>query len=114
MSGDLEIGQLQANMKNVADSISDIKQYLGKGIERHTEVMSKLAVISNKQDNMQLEFKDYKIECTKERDDHEDRITTVENYQGTQKKTMAFIAATAALFITVGGKFLEKLAALFS
>lgn len=101
MTGDNHENRLstvEANLANIARGVEEIKSYLYKGSDRHTEIISRLAVIDSKQN----EYAKYQQDCENDRGGHEKRITAVENYQASQKRLIAALSATVSTVIALG------------
>jgi hypothetical protein len=89
---------VEANLSNIARGVEEIKTYLYKGSDRHTEIISRLAVIDSKQN----EYAKYQQDCESDRGGHEKRLTAVETYQTGQRKTIATLSAVISTIIALG------------
>lgn len=121
MPGERESGQIQADLSNLKESVSEIKEYLGNGIKRHTEVMSAIAVITSNQANfqanltlVQTNLATYQKNCDDDRKGLGGRLNDVENFQKTQIKAAAAAGGFVGFLAYGGGKMLEKIGAWFS
>lgn len=110
MAGDLEIGQLQAGIQNLSSRFDRIETYLGKGVDRHTEVMTELALVRHSQEN----FTEYTARCDEDRQAMGQRIADVEVFQKNQIKVAAAAGGLLGFLAYGGGKAMEKFWGLFS
>lgn len=95
-SNDGRLSAVESDVKNIAKGIEDIKGFLYKTSERHTEIIGRLAVIDSKQDD----FKEYTEKCELDRSQQEKRITKCENYQANQRSVAMGIAAVVSAAFT--------------
>jgi hypothetical protein len=119
-----------ANISNIAKSVDYLVQRSDASALQHTEVISKLAVISSKQDDT----KAYQDKCDVERRDHDKRIsaaettitelnkrmdkmeeldldrrtTKVEGFQNTQLKVAGTAGGFIALIVTGAIEWIKK------
>lgn len=92
---------LEAESSRNTIEIEKLWQNVDRRNQNHTEVMSTLAVIVNKQDD----FKAYTTECETERKELNNRVNVIEGHQKTQKAIMLALASVGSAFGTVIGFF---------
>ncbi len=93
-----------ANISNMVKSVDYLVQRSDAAANQHTEVISKLAVISSKQDDTKarLDKGDDQIR------DMDKRITKVETFQHTQLKLAGTVGGIIALVVTGAVEWLKK------
>ena len=98
------LSTVEANLTNIARGVEEIKSYLYKGSDRHTEIISRLAVIDSKQND----YAKYQQDCESERGGHDKRLSAVEAYQATQRRTIATLSAVISTIIALGIELFRK------
>lgn len=93
-----------ANISNIVKSVDYLVQRSDASAIQHTEVISKLAVISSKQDDTKarLDKGDDQIR------DMDKRITQVESFQHTQLKLAGTVGGLIALVVTGAIEWIKK------
>lgn len=74
-----ELSNLQKEVERLTKTVENFGVYTEKSANRHTEIMTSLAVIQSKQSDMAA----YQLECDAQRADHATRLTQLETSQRT-------------------------------
>lgn len=99
----------QADVRNICNTLDDIKRFMGSQIEQHINTNARLAVIERVQNDMKGDMKTYTEDCTKDRDDQDKRLGSVENYQHNQIKAAGIVGGIMAFLVAGGIKMLDKI-----
>lgn len=106
----------QADVRNICNTLDNIKEFIGKQSDQITQTMIDVAVIKSTQNsmkevqgNIQNSIDSYTATCTKERTEMGDRIKSTENFQKNQLKAAGVAGGFVAFLIGGGIKILDKL-----
>lgn len=98
------IATVEADVKNIASDVSEIKDLLKDAARNHVKVMARLAVI----ESHQVDFKSYQVTCEAVRSKHDKRLTNVEGYQVRQAKLLSLMAAVISVGISAGVEYFKR------
>ena len=84
------ISTVEAHMENLASSMDDIRDYVGKLFSETGDIKTGLALLVQNQEGM----KEYQKRCDAERNDHEKRITATEGFQN---RAIKFVVALTGI-----------------
>lgn len=98
-----------ADVKNICNTLDGIKQYISKQIDQHATTNCRLAVIERVQQDMKDNITSYQQDCTKDRNDQQRRILSIENFRSNQIKAAGAAGGLVAFLVGGGIKVFDKL-----
>lgn len=97
------VSTVEANLKNLSDSMNRIEGWLGKSYEernkQHVETIQRLTVI----ETMQVDFKRYQVDCDDERKEIKTEQAECKNYRSKQAGIAIASSALISGFISILG-----------
>ncbi len=83
---------VEANIINLGHRMDKVIEYLEKVNDKQTVILMDMAVIKSVQGTSSNDFKEYKEECTTDREEQKKTINEIRAYQTAQKTWVAGIA----------------------